>query len=139
MYRATARFSWHTEFLTHFLSTDDVTMFCFTCKSERPRGVTRCPECGALLVYRFPTNHERADSDSGGKLIVVRTFRNKLEADCAAMTLTAAGIKSLVWSDDYGSGALPQLSFINGIQILVRSEDADDADQILRADASGTV
>jgi len=90
-------------------------------------------------VYRFPTKDASVVSDSEGKLIVVRTFHNKLEADCAAMTLTAAGIKSLVWSDDYGSGALPQLSFINGIQILVRSEDRDDADQILRADASGTI
>src|ERR1041384_745393 len=123
-----------------------ITMFCFTCNSEHPRGVRRCPECDALLVYRFPTNDVPAPSDDApgptdhhGKLIVVRTFRNKLEADCAAMTLTAAGIKSLIWSDDYGSGALPQLSFINGIQILVRSEDADDADQILRADASGTI
>src|SRR5215831_587681 len=114
-------------------------MFCFTCKSEHSRGIRRCPECGALLVYRFPTNHAPIDSNSEAKLIVIRTFRNKLEADCAAMTLTAAGIKSLIWSDDYGSGALPQLSFINGIQILVRYEDADDADQILRADASGTI
>ena len=114
-------------------------MFCFTCKTEHSRGVTQCSECGALLVYRFPRTHGPLDSDAEGKLIVVRTFHNKLEADCAAMTLTAAGIKSLIWSDDYGSGALPQLSFINGIQILVRSEDLDDADQILRADASGTV
>jgi hypothetical protein len=90
-------------------------------------------------VYRFPTDRLPPGSESDGKLIVLRTFHHKLEADCAAMALTAAGIKALIWGDDYGSRALPQLSFINGIQILVRSEDLEDADQILRADANGTV
>jgi hypothetical protein len=114
-------------------------MFCFTCKSEHPRGVTRCSECGALLVYRFPTNHSTLDLDSKGKLIVLCTFNNKVEADCARMTLAAAGITSIVWSDDYGSAELPQLSFVNGIQILVRSEDLEDAERILRDEKSGTL
>ena len=114
-------------------------MFCFFCKSEHSHGVKRCLECGALLVYRFPTDHSTLDLDGKEKLIVLSTFNNKMEADCATMTLAAAGITSIVWSDDYGSVALPQLSFINGIQILVRSEDLEDAEQILRADASGTV
>jgi hypothetical protein len=116
-----------------------MTMLCFHCKFEYPRGVTHCSDCGAMLVYRFPTNRSSPKLDPDTHLIVLRTFHSKLEADCATMTLAAAGIKSLIWSDDYGSGALPQLSFINGIQILVRSEDLEDADQILRADASGTV
>ena len=114
-------------------------MFCFTCKSDYARGVKECPECGALLVYRFPTASPAQDVGSEQKLIVVRTFNNKLEADCATMTLAAAGIKAIVWSDNYGSRALPQLSFIDGIQILVRSEDLEDAEQILRMDASGTL
>ena len=90
------------------------------------------------LVYLFPTQHPPEDSETDIRLVVVGTFNNSLDASLARMTLTAAGIESLLRSDDYG-GSAPHLSFIRGIEILVRSEDQEDAEAILRADASGTV
>ena len=113
-------------------------MFCFHCKSEYPRGVTHCSNCGASLVYRFPTNRSR-EVDGETKLVVVRTFHNAFEANLARTTLTAAGIESIVRSEDYAGGVLAQMSFINGIEILVRSDDLRDAEEILKGDASGTV
>ena len=112
-------------------------MFCFRCKSEYARGIVQCPECESLLVYRFPT--PPTDLDNKSDFVVVRTYNSKLQADVATMTLTSAGIESLVRSNDRAGGVLPQMSFIRGIQLVVRSEDLEDADQILRTDASGTV
>ena len=47
--------------------------------------------------------------------------------------LEAAGIESMFGSDDQG-GQSPGLAFTRGIAILVRSEDVDDADEILSVD-----
>ena len=96
-----------------------------------------CAECGSILVYRFPSPTTELQNE--GDLILLRTFNNKTQADVAAMTLTAAGIESLVRSNDRAGGALPQMSFISGIQLLVRSEDLEDANEILSVDASGTL
>ena len=112
-------------------------MFCFRCKSEYARGVVQCSECGSALVYRFPT--PATDLENEQNLVVLRTYSNKMLADLAAMTLTAAGIESFVRSNDRAGGALPQMSLIRGIQIVVRPEDLEDADEILSVDASGTV
>jgi hypothetical protein len=90
-----------------------------------------------MLVYRFPSPATVPENDE--KLVVLRTYNNKMLADVAAMTLTAAGIESLVRSNDRAGGVLPQMSFIRGIQLVVRSEDLADADEILGADASGTL
>jgi hypothetical protein len=111
-------------------------MFCFRCKSEYTRGVAYCTECGGKLVYRFPPQTSELSNEG---LVVLRTYNNKMQADVAAMTLTAAGIESLVRTNDRAGGALPQMSFIRGIQLVIRSEDLEDADEILSADASGTV
>jgi hypothetical protein len=91
-----------------------------------------------MLVYRFPTYKPPRRFESEMHLVVVRIYNNKLDADLARITLKAAGIESLIRGDDYG-GTAPHLSFIRGIEILVRSDDAEDADAILRADASGTL
>ena len=66
-------------------------------------------------------------------LVVIRTYNNKFDVDIARTTLEAAGIESMIRSDDYG-GSGPNLSFIRGIDLLVRSEDAEEADQILNLD-----
>jgi hypothetical protein len=105
--------------------------FCPRCQAEYHHGITQCSECGGALVFRFPI--ATADSETVTDLVVVRTFNNKFEADLARTTLEAAGIESMMRSDDYG-GRGPNLSFILGIDLLVRSEDAEDAAQILSLD-----
>jgi hypothetical protein len=116
-----------------------VNMFCFHCKSEYPPGVTHCSQCGAFLVYRFPMNHPLPEVSGNVKLVVVGVFHNALEANLARTTLTAAGIESIVRSEDFAGGVLAQMSFIKGIEILVRPDDLQDAVEILKGDASGTV
>jgi hypothetical protein len=114
-------------------------MYCYYCGDEYPRGVTCCSHCGAMLVYRFRTNTPGGHGRDAHEFEVVRTFHNAIEANLARTTLTAAGIESVVRIEDYAGGALPHMSFIKGIQLLVRSEDLPDADEILRVDASGAV
>ncbi len=64
------------------------------------------------------------------RLIVIRSFFNHIEADIAKSVLEAAGISAVVQADDAG-GVQPGLWAGEGVQLLVRDEDADDARQIL--------
>ncbi len=64
------------------------------------------------------------------RLVVVRTFTDRIEADLAQSALEAAGIESLVHSDDF-AGLYPQLSMINGVELLVRESDAERALELL--------
>jgi Putative prokaryotic signal transducing protein len=116
-----------------------VHMFCFHCKSEYPRGVTYCSQCGASLVYRFPMNRPLREAGGDTELMVVGVFHNAFDANLARTTLTAAGIESIVRSEDFAGGVLAQMSFIKGIEILVHPDDLQDAEEILKGDASGTV
>ena len=111
-------------------------MFCPKCNGEYGRGVRRCPECGALLLLRFPTYNPPV-VESKTELVILRTYNNQFDADLARTTLEAAGIESVFRSDDCG-GRGPNLSFIRGIHILVRSADAEDARAILDFDATGS-
>ena len=111
-----------------------VNMFCPRCKGEFRAGFTRCNECDVPLVYQFPTVPASApELGPDTELIVVRTYNNRFDADIAKMTLEAAGIESMLRSE--GSSAegryVPIVAFI---ELVVRSEDADDADEILSLD-----
>jgi len=66
-------------------------------------------------------------------LVVIRTYLNDFEAEIAQTALEAAGIESMIQSDDCG-GMRPHL-WMGGIAILVRSEDAGNADEILSSTA----
>lgn len=68
-------------------------------------------------------------------LVVIRTYVNNFEAEIDRTTLEAAGLPSLVRSDDCG-GLRPHL-WMGGIELLVRTEDFDRAKEIL--DAAGAV
>jgi len=68
-------------------------------------------------------------------LVVVRTYINNFEAEIDKSTLEAAGLPSMIRSDDCG-GLRPHL-WMGGIQLLVRSEDVTRATEIL--DAAGQV
>jgi hypothetical protein len=120
-------------------------MFCPQCKAEYRVGFTRCSDCGVELVGQLPVEKpqpapedlSRFEADRfepEAKLVVIRTYQNAIEADLAKSTLEAAGIPSILSdsvSRQYISLALP-------LQLLVRSEDADDADKILDMDATDT-
>jgi hypothetical protein len=74
------------------------------------------------------------DEQRDHALVVIRSFGDRFEADLAQSALEAAGIESLVRSDDAG-GMRPALTFANGAELVVRTEDAERADEILRLPA----
>jgi hypothetical protein len=63
-------------------------------------------------------------------LVVVRTFRDRIEAELAQSALQAAGIGSMVRGDDAG-GVQPGLWTGEGVDVLVREEDTANALAIL--------
>jgi hypothetical protein len=71
---------------------------------------------------------------SHADFVVIRTYINHFEADIAKMTLEAAGIDSVVRSDDCG-GMRPHL-WMGGVELLVASEDISRADEILGNEAT---
>jgi hypothetical protein len=66
--------------------------------------------------------------------VVVRTFSYRQEAELAQGALHAAGIESMLRSDDAG-GLRPGLAFSNGVDLIVRTDEADAAAEILDAEA----
>jgi len=109
----------------------EVSMFCPRCKAEYRRGFTRCNECDVPLVFRLPVPQQESFEEET-KLVVVRTYNNKLDADVDRMTLEAAGIESMLRSD--GVSVIRSFPMAREIELLVCSEDAYDADQILNLD-----
>jgi len=63
-------------------------------------------------------------------LVAVSTFRSVAEAQIAKGMLDQAGIESMIRTDDVG-GMYPG---IGGTQLLVRSDDVDNARDALQAD-----
>ena len=63
------------------------------------------------------------------QLVAIRTFLMRMDADLAASALDAAGIDVLVRPDDCG-GMRPHMWY-GGIELLVREEDAEQAERIL--------
>lgn len=68
-------------------------------------------------------------------LVTVRSYVNHFEAEVDKSALDAAGIASMIRSDDCG-GLRPHL-WLGGVQLLVREEDAAEARQILDTPAAG--
>jgi hypothetical protein len=66
---------------------------------------------------------------SDARLVVVRTFLNHIDAELAQGALEAGGIESLISADDAG-GLRPHLS-LSGVRLMVRAEDAEQANRIL--------
>ena len=63
------------------------------------------------------------------RLVVVRTFLNRIDAELAQGALEASGIDAMVAADD-AEGNQPQL-WMGGVRLLVRQEDAEDAGKVL--------
>jgi hypothetical protein len=66
-------------------------------------------------------------------LVVVQTFVDRIEAELAHSALEAAGIESMLRSDDAG-GLRPHMTLTNGVELLVRPEDAAAARAVLDDD-----
>ena len=69
------------------------------------------------------------------ELVVVRTFSNKFEADVAKSALDGAGIESMVRTDASGN-VQPGMWMSNGVDLIVRAEDAAAARDIIETAAS---
>ena len=63
------------------------------------------------------------------RLVVIRTFLNRIDAELAQGSLEASGIDAMVAADD-AEGNQPQL-WMGGVRLLVREEDAEDAGKVL--------
>jgi len=64
------------------------------------------------------------------KLVAVGTYPNKIDAEIAQGALEAADIDAMVAADDAG-GLQPGLWVGEGVRLLVRTEDAERAKEIL--------
>lgn len=62
--------------------------------------------------------------------VVLRTFSNEAEARIAAAALEAHGVPSHIQADNAG-GALPAMSVLFPIRLIVRRDDAEFAATIL--------
>lgn len=63
--------------------------------------------------------------------LVIRTYISEFPANLAKATLEGSGIDVMLRKDD-GGGMRPYLQAATGIQLLVRQDDAERADKILR-------
>ena len=63
------------------------------------------------------------------RLVAVRTFLNRIDAELAQGALEASGIDAMVAADD-AEGNQPQL-WMGGVRLLVREEDAEEAGKVL--------
>ena len=65
------------------------------------------------------------------KLVCVKTYPDRLEADLAKSLLEANGIKASVSADDAG-GMRPDLGFTSGgVKLLILDENTDKAVELL--------
>jgi hypothetical protein len=74
---------------------------------------------------------------SDSELVVVRTFNDRIEAELAQSALEAAGIESMLQTDDAG-GLQPGLALTNGVGLFVRAEDLSAAAEVLATDQTKT-
>ncbi len=68
-------------------------------------------------------------------LVAIRTFTSASEAGIAKGALEAFGIDCMISCDDCG-GQRPSLLMSEGIRLVVRSEDAGRAEEVLTSEAN---
>ena len=121
-------------------------MFCPKCKAEYRVGFIRCSDCDVELVDDLPAktpvpkevsrSFESDRFEAEPKLVVVRTYQKGFDADLAKTVLEAAGIESMIRGDDIAPRYYVGLSLTQRVELLVRAEDAEDAEKILDVDAT---
>ncbi|PYS44943.1 MAG: hypothetical protein DMG13_33080 [Acidobacteria bacterium] len=110
-------------------------MFCPRCRAEYRAGFHRCSDCDIELVEQLPADapprvHRRSSESAHAELVILRTYPTVIDAELAKTALDSVGIDSMVRSDNEG-GQSPGLSFSRGVELLVRANDADAANDIL--------
>jgi hypothetical protein len=63
--------------------------------------------------------------------VLLRTYGNEVEASVAASILGSEGIETYIEKADCG-GAYPSLQMTEGVRLLVKPEDREEADRILK-------
>ena len=69
---------------------------------------------------------------TASELVVVRTFSSMFDAEVAKSALDAAEIECIIRADDAG-GMRPHM-WLAGVELVVRAEDAEHANEILATD-----
>jgi len=64
-------------------------------------------------------------------LVIIRNYISEIPATMAKMALEGSGIDAMIRKDDCG-GMRPYLQVATGVQLLVRQEDAERAEEILK-------
>jgi len=64
------------------------------------------------------------------ELVTIRSYDSQIEAEFAKARLESTGIDCILRGDGCG-GMRPSLSFVNGITVVVRADDAIRASKIL--------
>ena len=65
-------------------------------------------------------------------IVVLRVFDNELEAEMAQKRLQDAGVETFLFKDDAG-GMEPHLQRTIGVRLVLKSEDAKRAEDVLQA------
>jgi len=113
-------------------------------QSGIPRRFQECSDCHVDLVDHLPVEEPARAPEAlrdfevdrfapEPDLVVIRTYQNGLDADLAKSVLEAAGIDSMIRNNDTGRRHYYGLT-LQGIQLVVRAEDAEDAEKILDID-----
>ena len=66
------------------------------------------------------------------EIVVLRVFDNEVEAQMAQQMLRDAGVATFIFKDD-GGGMEPHLPRTNGVRLVLNSDDAVRAQDILQA------
>lgn len=70
------------------------------------------------------------------KVIPIKTYPNRAEADLAKSFLQEHGIKAMVSADDYGGMGPHVLWGTGGVRLMVREEDNETALRLLEDEAN---
>lgn len=105
-------------------------MFCPNCRTEYREGITVCADCGTPLVDAL-----EPDDATYVELVTVYTTSNQSDLLIAKSMLEEAGIEYFAKNDSLVDlfGRVGYNPAIGPIEIQVRPEDADAAQEILLA------
>ncbi|UCH95495.1 MAG: hypothetical protein JSV88_01245 [Candidatus Aminicenantes bacterium] len=108
-------------------------MFCPVCEAEYIEGITECADCHVPLVEKLP-GEEMPGTDSASSnedLFPIMTFFDREEAIIAKGFLESNGVDAVLSSDET-IRARRGVSSPEGIRLLIKKEDKEDAEEIFR-------